>query len=149
MTKTTTLSAQANETRTGSAGWMIQVLSNRLGEQLRGHLADLDLTQDQFIVMMTLAEGDGVNQTEIGKRVRLKNYTVTRVLDALEARGLVERQADKTSRRAHLVVLTGEGQALMPRLFEIVKASNAGFLSALSKKDQVEFLRLLTQLVQA
>ena len=147
MTDRKTLSDAAHLARTTSAGWMIQRLSAVLNEGMKAELASQGLTLDQFILLMTLAEADGVTQTDLGGRVRLANYTVTRALDALAARGLVERRPDAASRRAHRVLLTAAGQALMPVLFDIVEERNARLLEPMSEQERRQFLLLLSRLV--
>ncbi len=147
MTKKVSLSACARETRTGSAGWMIQRLSAGLNDKMKARLAEHELTLDQFGILMTLAEADGLTQTEIGARVRFPGYTVTRALDTLSAQGLVERRPDATSRRSHRVVMTAAGRAQMQALFDIVEQINAGFLAPLAEAERRQFLALLAKLV--
>ena len=149
MTAPEDLATQAHHTRTTSAGWMIQRLAAEVNQSMKARLAGQGLTLDQFVLMMTLAEGDGITQTEIGAKVRFPGYTVTRALDALSEQGLVERRPDARSRRAHRVVMTAPGQALMQDLFAVVAEVNAGFLAPLDADDRRLFLSLLTRLVEA
>jgi len=149
VTERTALAKTARATRIGSAGWMIQRIAAQLNAAMKTRLAELDLTFDQFILMMTLAEGDGVTQTELGGRVGMAGYTVTRALDGLAAGGLVARRADKTSRRAHNVVLTEAGRSGMSALFAAVEAENAALLAPLDTGERADFLRLLTRLAAA
>ena len=149
MTQTDPLAEQARQSRTSSAGWMIQRLGRGLSETMKARLATQGLTLDQTILLLSLAEGDGVSQAEIGRRVRLANYAITRNLDTLAARGLVDRQPDATSRRAHRVVLTGAGRALMASLFDAVAETNAAFMAPLSREERNTFLATLTKLVAA
>lgn len=139
----------ANQTRvigTGSAWWMIQRLAARLNGAMREKLSALDLKQDQVIVLMALAEMQGASQTEIGARTGLANYTVTRALDALDARGLTQRKPDERSRRAHRVFLTASGEALMPDLFDLVAEVYATFLNPLPEGERARFLASLSHL---
>ncbi len=149
MTRQEDLADEALQSRTGSAGWMIQRLGRRLDVVMKGRLGGLGLTLDQMVLLHTLAEGDGISQVEIGRRVRSANYAITRNLDALAARGLIERQPDANSRRTHRVVLTDEGRALMPMLFGVVAGVNTGLLAPLSRAERAAFLDLLTKLVAA
>ena len=149
MTDRNALSETAHMTRTTSAGWMIQRLAGGVNAAMKTSLAEQELTLDQFILLMTLAEGDGLTQTEIGAKVRFAGYTVTRALDALSARGLVERRPDAKSRRAHRVVMTAAGKALMPTLFGTVERQNAAFLAPLDSGERAAFLTLLAKLVEA
>jgi DNA-binding MarR family transcriptional regulator len=95
------LAAQARRTRNGAAGGMEQRLAASFNEAMKAELARRDLTLDQFILLMTLAEGAGLTKTEIGANVRLAGYTVSKAIAAVSARGPVERRPDATSRRSH------------------------------------------------
>ncbi|WP_421704084.1 MarR family winged helix-turn-helix transcriptional regulator [Aliiroseovarius sp.] len=143
------LADQARATRSTSAGWMIQRLAGDLNRQMTTALAAHDLRLDQFAILMSLAETSGTTQTALAKRLNMQGYTVTRAVDALSDRGLVERLPDATSRRAWNVVLTDRGAALMPQLFKVVAQINADFLAALPDPAKERFLRLLTRLVAA
>lgn len=148
MTAKNALAAQAHKTRTESCGWMIQQVAGRMNGLMKQELAALSLKQDQFMLLMTLGENQDLTQTELGGRVHLPNYAVTRALDALEAAGLVERRDDAASRRAYRVFLTNQGKALMPQLFDVVARVNAQTLAALDATQQAQFRTLLSQLVK-
>ncbi len=143
------LAGQARHCREVSAGWMIQALGGRLGEVMKARLDRLGLTPDQMALLHALAEGDGISQVEIGRRVRRANYAVTRNLDALAARGLILRQPDEQSRRSHRVVLTEEGRTLMPVLFGVVSGVSTGLLAPLTREERTGLLELLAKLVAA
>lgn len=146
MTDQDALARQARETRSTSAGWMIQRLAARLRDDMRTRLDALGLKPDQFVILMMLAEMQGANQSEIGARVGMANYTVTRALDGLETRGLTERRPDEGSRRAHRVYLTEAGRALMPAVFRAVRRVNRGLLQDLPKAERALFLAALSRL---
>ena len=148
MTDTASLAEQARLTRTTSAGWMIQRLAGHLNRQMTKALAAHDLRLDQFVILMALTETSGTTQSALAQRVGMQNYTVTRTVDALAKRGLVERLPDPQSRRAWNLVLTPAGEALMPELFALVDAINATFLAEFPAPAKARFLRLLTRLVQ-
>lgn len=54
--------------------------------------------------------GDGISQTELAAAVGLDGSSLVRLLDALVAQGLVERQAHASDRRIKLVHLTTAGK---------------------------------------
>ena len=143
------LARQTHAARTGSAGWMIQRVAATLKDAMRRRLDALGLKPDQFIILMSVAEMQGASQSEIGARVGFANYTMTRALDALDAQGLTERRPDEGSRRAHRVFLTSAGEALMPRIFEIVREVNDALLADVPEPDRAVFLRTLNILAQA
>jgi len=58
-------------------------------------------------------------QVDIAKRLRIEGPTMTRMLDTLEANGLVERLPDPTDRRTKQLRLTPEGETALEEIFVI------------------------------
>lgn len=141
------ISKEARTTREDSVGWVMQRLAKRLNDEMDKQLATLDLTVAQFAVMMTVLESGGMTQTEIGRRFGWPAYSITRVLNALEERGLLERRADPSSRRAFNIYASAEGKKLGPELFAIVQAVNSEFMGRLPQEDRAEFRRMITLLM--
>lgn len=141
------ISKEARTTREDSVGWVMQRLAKRLNDEMDKQLATLDLTVAQFAVMMTVLESGGMTQTEIGRRFGWPAYAITRVLNALEERGLLERRVDPSSRRSFNIYASAEGEKLGPELFSIVQAVNGDFMGRLPQEDRVEFRRMITLLM--
>jgi DNA-binding MarR family transcriptional regulator len=140
-------SDDAKQTRETSVGWVMQRLAKRLSEEMSSSLAPHDLTVAQFVVMMTVLETGGLSQIQIGRRFDLPAYATTRVLNALEERGFVERRASPTSRRAYSIYASDAGQKLAPDLFAIVQQVNADFMKPLPEEDHAEFRRMILQIM--
>jgi MarR family transcriptional regulator for hemolysin len=58
-------------------------------------------------------------QVDIAKRLRIEGPTMTRMLDTLEADGLVERLADPADRRTKQLRVTAEGERSLEEMFAI------------------------------
>lgn len=58
-------------------------------------------------------------QVDIARRLRIEGPTMTRMLDSLEADGLVERLPDPDDRRTKQLRLTAEGEAVLEDIFTI------------------------------
>lgn len=74
-------------------------------------LAGHALTFSQYIVIKTLAVGTA-GVTDLARTADLNPGAMTRLLDKLEARELVERVADTNDRRALHIHLTDAGRQL-------------------------------------
>ena len=83
------------------------VLSQSMAELLKEH----DLTQTQYNVLRILrgAGKAGLTAGEIGERMITRDPDVTRLLDRLERRGLVERWRCTEDRRVVWTRITAEG----------------------------------------
>lgn len=78
---------------------------------------------DVYDVLLTLevASGGRLKQTELEKYLLLTRSGISRLVDRLEAQGLVERAPCETDRRATFVVLTEKGAAERERAWEVYR----------------------------
>jgi DNA-binding MarR family transcriptional regulator len=90
-------------------------LHKLLAELNRREFRPYDLSTPQYAVLVHASEA-GVPLGEISDRMLADNSNLTRMVDRLEARGLVRRAPDPRDRRVTLVQLTPEGAALASEL---------------------------------
>ncbi len=76
----------------------------------------LGLTRAQAAVIVHLARHEGTNQVSLAQIMELEPITLVRLLDRLQAAGLIERRADPTDRRARRLYLS---PAAHPQLTQI------------------------------
>jgi DNA-binding MarR family transcriptional regulator len=89
--------------------------------------------------------GQPLSPTAIAERLLVTTASVTSLLDTLERRNLVERQADPGDRRRLLVALTDEGRALVDRFLPEVVALQTAAMAHLSEPQRRQLLQLLTK----
>jgi DNA-binding MarR family transcriptional regulator len=88
------------------------------------HLAPLELTHPEYLVMLILADKEQRSVVEIARTLFLSPATVSPLLTRLEASGYVRRVRDDTDARRFAVTLTATGITLLPRLAGIGEAVN-------------------------
>ena len=76
---------------------------------------DLDITPEQWTVLLFLWEKDGVSQQELCNATCKDKPSMTRLIDNMERQNLVVRIASKSDRRTNLVYLTRQGRELEDR----------------------------------
>ena len=76
---------------------------------------DLDITPEQWTVLLFLWEKDGVSQQELCNATFKDKPSMTRLIDNMERQNLVVRIASKSDRRTNLVYLTRQGRELEDR----------------------------------
>lgn len=86
--------------------------------------------------LLVLAEHGGVTQQRLSELTVLDPSTMGRLLDRLEARGLVERRPRRGDRRARSVALTQEAVAMLPSLWQAVRDSLRDALPGMSTSEQ-------------
>jgi MarR family transcriptional regulator, organic hydroperoxide resistance regulator len=79
-------------------------------------LASLGLHPGQDALLRLLWVEDGQRQTQLADALQVEPPTVTKMLQRMEASGLVTRKGDKTDGRVSLVKLTAKGKRLQPKV---------------------------------
>jgi MarR family 2-MHQ and catechol resistance regulon transcriptional repressor len=80
-------------------------------------ISSLDMCGSDFAVLEALLHKGPLPVNEIGKKVLLTSGSITVAVDRLETKGLVERRAHGTDRRARIVHLTKEGRKVITRAY--------------------------------
>jgi DNA-binding MarR family transcriptional regulator len=90
-------------------------LHRRFQELNREEFRPYDLSTSQYAILFH-SSTEGVALSKLCEEMLADNSNLTRLVDRLEARGLVRRAADPRDRRVTLVQLTPEGKALIDDL---------------------------------
>ncbi|HXH11891.1 MAG TPA: MarR family transcriptional regulator [Alphaproteobacteria bacterium] len=95
-----------------------------LMQRLTAVLKPFKLSHSQYNVLRILrgAGPDGLACREISERMISRDPDITRLLDRLEARGLVARTRDQQDRRVVMARITPEGLRLLEALDEPIAA---------------------------
>ena len=111
-------------------------------------VSPLDLTLQQYNVLRILrgAGAPGLPTLEVAARMIEQAPGVTRLLDRMEAKGLVRRDRCANDRRQVLCFITPEGSRLLATLDEPMFEAAQRVMSNLSEKDLRALIRLLDAL---
>jgi len=108
-------------------------------------LKPFDLTAPQYNILRILrgAPEDGLPCSEVGDRLVSRDPDVTRLLDRLEKRGLVERGRSVSDRRVVNVRITRPGHELVDELDRPMKEVHEVQLGHMKKKHLRALIELL------
>src|ERR1700692_4499337 len=76
-----------------------RLLKKRFGQNSRRS----GLTRSQWQVLTYLAQNEGINQARLAELIEIEPITLGRIVDRLEAMGLIERHPHPTDRRTWLL----------------------------------------------
>lgn len=109
-----------------------------------------DLTHQQYNVLRILrgALPDGLPTLEIADRMVERTPGITRLIDRLEAKGLVTRTRSETDRRQVFCRLTPAGSRLLAGLDQPVEAHAEQLMAGLDDRQVRQLIRLLDKLRQ-
>ena len=110
-----------------------------------------DLTTTQYNVLRILrgAGGEGLCRNEVGERLVTKVPDVTRLLDRMEAAGLIVRERGSEDRRFVATRITDKGLKLLERIDRELPALHARQLGHVSQKRLRELISILEEIRNA
>lgn len=121
--------------------------SHALRRRWMSSLEPWNVSPHEFRALRAAADLAPARLSDLADRLRIANRSVTEVVDALEAKGLVQRAPSTTDRRAIQVTLTPEGERMMAELADSRSAAGAEFLEPLDTRERDTLRALLARLV--
>lgn len=129
-----------------SVGYLIRQAQLALHRTIDGKMAELDLTALQWVPLLMLANQKGQTAAELSRCLGVDTSTMTRMLDRLEAKGVLVRKRSIEDRRVIHLELTDEGRGLSARIPYVMAESLNSHLRNFSREELDELKRLLTKL---
>ena len=114
-------------------------------EETRG----LDLTPVQYAALSAAHRQPGMDQRTLAAAIGFDTSTTAGVLDRLEGRGLLQRDASPQDRRVRLIRLTPLGADMLQQGTPRMLAAQGRILDPLPEAQRQVFMALLEHLVRA
>jgi DNA-binding MarR family transcriptional regulator len=130
-----------------SVGYLIKRAQSMMLDVLeREVFAQRDFTYLQYVILTWVRDGIAINPKDICVQFRHDSGALTRVIDQLAERGLIERVRRDRDRRKVELQLTEAGRQAVESLVPLVVDKLNLALSDFSGEEVQEFLRLLRKL---
>jgi len=115
---------------------------------LDGVFAGMDLTTTQYNVLRILngAYPDGYPRGEIARRMVERSPDLTRLIDRLVVRGLVERRRSREDARKSIARITARGRRMLASMHPLVRHATLDAAKCLTEREAAEFSRLCEKL---
>jgi MarR family transcriptional regulator for hemolysin len=130
-----------------SIGFQLSNTYRKLSQLFLMRIKEYDLTPEQWSVLYRIREQDGMIQKEIAERAGKDRPTTTRILDLLEAKGLITKELGKSDRRSYHVYITDTGIQVAEAIAPIEYQTNrdtSEILSDLEYKLLMDMLKRLS-----
>lgn len=101
------------------------------------------LTRAQWAVLAYIARNQGSSQAALADMLEVEPITLVRLLDKLEAAGLVERRPDPNDRRVRRLHLTAATGPLLEQLQGLAAEARETALAGLSDTERQQLTDLL------
>jgi MarR family transcriptional regulator, organic hydroperoxide resistance regulator len=109
-------------------------------------LNELGLHAGQEMILFQLWDADGIAQSQIAECMCVELPTVTKMVQRMEAAGLVERRQDLEDARISRVFLTGQGRSLRESVAEVWRRLEEQTVAGLTDTERMLLRRLLLQI---
>jgi Transcriptional regulators len=132
-----------------SLGFLIghtNLLKDRL---LDKHLEPEDITAGQAKALFNIYRFNKTRPCDIGKSLGVDNSAITRMLDRLEKKGLIQRTPAPEDRRALIIGLTDKGYETIERALPLAGNAIAELAHALTDEEQSQLKHCLRKILVA
>ncbi len=128
-------------------GFLMASTVFRLDQELRNTiLRRLDISYTHFRVMQVMYAGEPKSVGEISKMIVVSPAVLSRVIDQMEGRGLVERRAAAADNRFVNVGLTKNGRTIYEKAWPPAQSLLSRATAALTDKEKQSLLKILRKI---
>jgi len=103
----------------------------------------LGMTEGQWRVLVRLSVNQGITQAALAELLEIQPITLVRLIDRLEAAGLVERRPAPKDRRAFQLYLMPKAQPVIEQIWALALETRAEALAGLSAAAREQMIDAL------
>ncbi len=124
----------------------LTVLARMLRSDFDRHVDDVGLTRSQWSLIAVAARKPGSTQRQIAEFLEMSEASAGRLVDRLEADGVLERRELEGDRRARAVFLTDAANPLLERMSVMARAREERWFRGMSDAELTQLSGLLEML---
>jgi DNA-binding MarR family transcriptional regulator len=121
-----------------------QIIGAIFADELRGASA---LTPVQYAALTAIRAHPEIDATRLSRLIVFDKSTLGAVLERLEGKGLISREASPRDRRAKRLRVTDAGAAVLEHADPVVDRIEGRFMAPLRPADRTRLVRLLREVV--
>jgi len=127
-------------------GFLLHDVARLLRTRFEQNARELGLTRSQYQVLAYLARNEGIQQGGLAELLEIEPITLTRILDKLQAAGLVERRQHPRDRRIWQLHLKPKASPLMEEMRRVGALTREEALQDVSELDRERLIRTLNDM---
>ena len=116
-------------------GFLVSDIMRLMRRDFSRRALPLDMTEGQWRVLARLSGNEGLSQAALAELMEVQPITLVRLIDRLEAAGLVERRPAPKDRRAFQMFLTSKAQPIIDRIWDFAHETREEALAGLSAAE--------------
>ena len=130
-------------------GFILESTAKKIKLELQRKFNDIgvDITVDQWVVLLELHQHGTQNQVELCERCCKDAPTITRIIELLVKKDLVTRESCKDDRRKFNISLSKKGKILVQKLLPLIIEFRKQGWNQLTEKD-IQHIERITKKIQ-
>ena len=117
-------------------------------EMFQTELGNDELTPRQYAILLTVAQNEGLSQTQLVELTGIDRSTLADVVRRMLKKGLLQRRRTRDDARAYAVKLTDEGSRVLKTHDPMARKVDERILASLPAQQRDRFLQDLGAIVQ-
>jgi len=131
------------EDRLRNFGFLLKEVTRRYTNRFEVRAAEIPLNLAQAKALVRLEKNEGVSQARLAELAEVDAMTMVRILDRMEAEGLLERRPDPADRRARCLYLTAKARPILSEIWRLSDEIRAEMFAGVSKTERDQFMDVL------
>jgi MarR family transcriptional regulator, transcriptional regulator for hemolysin len=129
-----------------NCGFLLKEVTRRYTLRFEIRAREISLTLQQAKVLTRLEKNEGVSQARLAELAEVDAMTMVRILDRMEADGLLERRPDPADRRARCLYLTAKAKPFLDEVWRLSDEVRAELFAGIPKPDRDLFMNVLERM---
>lgn len=131
-----------------SVGYRLRRAQLAIFARVTRDLQALELRPGQVGVLTLIERNSGITQAEVCAALGIQRANLVTLINSLEARGIVERQAVEDDRRSNALVVTERGKRLLRKAADAHRSAEAAITRRLGVQGRDRLLAMLDLLAE-
>lgn len=129
-------------------GYWLRSVSNAVSHSFARKVEGEGVTVAEWVLLRALYDTDWIAPSRLAAHMGMTRGAISKLADRLLEKNLIQREANASDGRAHMLALTPAGRTLVPRLATLADANDAAFFGALTPDERRQLQKLLRKVVE-
>jgi DNA-binding MarR family transcriptional regulator len=117
-------------------GYWLRFVSNQVSHAFSLKVAERGVTMVEWVVLRKLYDCDAMAPSVLAEKIGMTRGAISKIVDRLEAKGLLKRTTSNEDRRYLALALTPQGRAIVPKLAALADRNDAEFFDHLNADER-------------
>jgi DNA-binding MarR family transcriptional regulator len=132
--------------RLRNCGFLLKEVTRQYVLRFEVRAREISLNLAQAKTLVRLEKNEGVSQARLAELAEVDAMAMVRILDRMEADGLLERRPDPADRRARCLYLTAKAKPILGEIWRLSDETREELFAGVSKADRDLFMSVLERI---